>query len=116
VNNQELVLFVYYLGTHFLFRYGGQFFTNLGLQKETAATATLGTTTQIVWTYIFELAFLHDGINAWSFGGTGLIMGYMIVMAGLKLVAPSSDGGSREESEPLLTHTSEEIASKTDEA
>jgi len=65
--------------------YGGQFFTNLGLQNETAATATLATSTQIVWTYIFELAFLHELIDPWSLGGTGLILGYMMLVAALKI-------------------------------
>lgn len=65
--------------------YGGQWFTNLGLQNETAATATLATSTQIVWTYIFELAFLHEALNGWSLGGTGLILGYMLVVGVLKM-------------------------------
>lgn len=55
--------------------YGGQLFTNLGLQRETAATATLATCTQIVWTYIFELAFLHEAIDGSSIMGTVLILG-----------------------------------------
>lgn len=65
--------------------YGGQYFTNLGLQRETAATGTLVTSTQIVWTYIFELTFLHEGINGWSFAGTTLILGFMVVVGYLKL-------------------------------
>ncbi|CAB9528962.1 solute carrier family 35 member G1 [Seminavis robusta] len=67
--------------------YGGQFFTNLGLQNETAATATLATSTQIVWTYVFELAFLHDHLDTWSLFGTGLIMGYMLCVAFIKTLA-----------------------------
>mmetsp|Transcript_5101 Transcript_5101/g.9752 ORF Transcript_5101/g.9752 Transcript_5101/m.9752 type:complete len:359 (-) Transcript_5101:70-1146(-) len=66
--------------------YGGQWFTNLGLQNETAATATLATSTQIVWTYIFEIMFLHEAINSWSLGGTGLILGYMILVGAIKMV------------------------------
>jgi len=66
--------------------YGGQWFTNLGLQNETAATATLATSTQIVWTYIFEIVFLHEAINSWSLGGTALILGYMILVGLIKMV------------------------------
>eukprot|EP00957_Ditylum_brightwellii_P029679 2243241-Ditylum_brightwellii.AAC.1 len=40
--------------------YGGQYLTNLGLQYETAATGTLATCSQIVFTYLFELLFLHE--------------------------------------------------------
>eukprot|EP00526_Cylindrotheca_closterium_P011129 CAMPEP_0113637134 /NCGR_PEP_ID=MMETSP0017_2-20120614/19428_1 /TAXON_ID=2856 /ORGANISM="Cylindrotheca closterium" /LENGTH=383 /DNA_ID=CAMNT_0000548129 /DNA_START=84 /DNA_END=1235 /DNA_ORIENTATION=+ /assembly_acc=CAM_ASM_000147 len=69
--------------------YAGQFFTNLGLQHETAATATLATSTQIVWTYIFELVFLHEALDAWSLAGSGLILGYMMVVAVLKLLRES---------------------------
>ena len=65
--------------------YGGQYFTNLGLQRETAATGTLATSSQIVWTYLFELTFLHEGINGWSLAGTALILGFMIVVGYLKL-------------------------------
>lgn len=100
--------------------YGGQWFTNLGLQHESAATATLATTSQIVWTYLFELAFLHEAINGWSIAGTGLIVGYMLFVAVLKIVSSAStvpipSNGrndntgtttsstvSNEESEPLL--------------
>jgi len=85
--------------------YGGQLFTNLGLQKETAATATLATSTQIVWTYVFELLFLHEARNLWSIAGTGLIMGYMLVVASIKLL-PS--GTTEAETEPLLTAVDEE--------
>ena len=66
--------------------YGGQWFTNLGLQHESAATATLATCTQIVWTYIFELLFLHEGVNSWSLAGTGLILGYMLIVAFFKML------------------------------
>jgi len=60
--------------------YLGQFFTNLGLQRETAATATLVMCTQIVWTYVFELTFLHETIIGWSIGGTALILSFMVVV------------------------------------
>ena len=70
--------------------YAGQFFINLGLQHETAATATLATSTQIVWTYIFELLFLHEALDPWSMGGTGLILGYMLIVAAIKLCTESS--------------------------
>jgi hypothetical protein len=45
----------------------------------------LATSTQIVWTYVFELAFLHEGINGWSIAGTTLILGFMLVVGHLKL-------------------------------
>lgn len=69
--------------------YGGQWFTNLGLQHETAATATLATSTQIVWTYIFELTFLHEPLEMWSLAGTCLIMGYMLIVAVIKMMESS---------------------------
>jgi hypothetical protein len=46
---------------------------------------TLATSTQIVWTYIFELAFLHEGINGWSLSGTLLILGFMLLVGCLKM-------------------------------
>jgi hypothetical protein len=46
---------------------------------------TLATCTQIVWTYIFELAFLHEAINGWSVAGTVLILGFMVIVGTLKL-------------------------------
>lgn len=90
--------------------YGGQWFTNLGLQHESAATATLATSTQIVWTYIFELAFLHETINSWSLAGTGLIIGYMLVVAVIKMSA-AGQPQEEEQSEPLLKeiHVAEEL-------
>jgi len=90
--------------------YGGQWFTNLGLQHESAATATLATSTQIVWTYIFELAFLHETINGWSLAGTGLIIGYMLIVAVIKMSA-AGQPQEEEQSEPLLKeiHVAEEI-------
>lgn len=66
--------------------YGGQWFTNLGLQIETAATATLATSTQIVWTFIFEILFLHEQLNLWSLAGTALILGYMMVVGVIKIM------------------------------
>ena len=88
--------------------YGGQWFTNLGLQNETAATATLATSTQIVWTYIFELAFLHEALNFWSLGGTGLILGYMVIVGIVKVIESNHphhhhhDETTTEESTSLL--------------
>jgi drug/metabolite transporter (DMT)-like permease len=81
--------------------YGGQWCTNLGLQRETAATATLATSTQIVWTYVFELLFLHEALNAWSLGGTTLILGYMLVVGFIKMTQ-SNHGGPSEEETALL--------------
>lgn len=66
--------------------YGGQWFTNLGLQIETAATATLATSTQIVWTFIFEILLLHETLNPWSLAGTALILGYMMIVGVIKVV------------------------------
>ena len=65
--------------------YTGQYLTNLGLQHETAATGTLATCSQIVFTYLFELLFLHEGINLWSIAGTILILGFMVVVGMLKM-------------------------------
>jgi len=91
--------------------YGGQWFTNLGLQHESAATATLATSTQIVWTYIFELMFLHEAINNWSLAGTGLILGYMLIVAAIKMFPATNSNRSEEESTPLLKelHVAEEL-------
>ena len=66
--------------------YGGQLFTNLGLQVETAATATLVTSTQICWTFIFEVLFLHEGISLLSLAGTSLILGYMLIVGVIKMI------------------------------
>ncbi|KAL9186221.1 hypothetical protein ACHAXT_005459 [Thalassiosira profunda] len=66
--------------------YGGQWFTNLGLQIETAATATLATSTQIVWTFVFEILILHEKLNLWSLGGTALILGYMMIVGVIKVI------------------------------
>ncbi|KAL7552228.1 hypothetical protein ACHAWF_015447 [Thalassiosira exigua] len=105
VRDAVLILFVGVLG------HSAQWLLNVGLQKETAATATLGTTTQIVWTYIFELAFLHEALNAWSLGGTSLILGYMLVvaMAKLKSLPRYDDGkGVLTEKAPLVSNMVEE--------
>mmetsp|Transcript_30633 Transcript_30633/g.47008 ORF Transcript_30633/g.47008 Transcript_30633/m.47008 type:complete len:379 (-) Transcript_30633:32-1168(-) len=83
--------------------YGGQWFTNLGLQLETAGTATLVTTTQIVWTYVFEIMFLHEALDLWSLGGTALIIGYMIILAFIKMFISNNDvNGKLEEEKALL--------------
>uniref|UniRef100_A0A7S3L0E2 EamA domain-containing protein n=1 Tax=Amphora coffeiformis TaxID=265554 RepID=A0A7S3L0E2_9STRA len=65
--------------------YAGQYLTNLGLQHETAATGTLATCSQIVFTYLFEMLFLHEAINLWSLAGTVLILGFMVVVGILKM-------------------------------
>uniref|UniRef100_A0A7R9ZHZ7 EamA domain-containing protein n=1 Tax=Pseudictyota dubia TaxID=2749911 RepID=A0A7R9ZHZ7_9STRA len=65
--------------------YAGQYLTNLGLQYETAATGTLATCSQIVFTYIFELVFLHELINVWSILGSLLIIGFMAIVGILKM-------------------------------
>ena len=65
--------------------YAGQYLVNLGLQHETAATGTLATCTQIVWTYVFELAVLHEALNAWSMAGTVLILGFMVTVGIVKM-------------------------------
>ena len=104
-----------------LLGHAGQWFLNLGLQKETAATATLATCTQIVWTYIFELAFLHEALNRWSLGGSGLILGYMLVVAVIKmnsiagnaLSKPIDEEKAVSEDTPLLSGASSETESYT---
>ena len=62
----------------------------------------MATSTQIVWTYIFELAFLHESLNGSSLAGTGLIMGYMLVVAVIKMIPVES---AEEETEPLISVT-----------
>jgi hypothetical protein len=56
----------------------------------------LATSTQIVWTYVFELAFLHEALDPWSLAGTGLIMGYMLVVAGIKIGSTNGPTDSTE--------------------
>lgn len=68
-----------------------QWFINLGLQNENAATASLATSTQIVWTYFFELIFLHEGLNGWSVAGTALIVGYVLIVAVKKMKDMDND-------------------------
>ncbi|CAB9528215.1 35 member G1 [Seminavis robusta] len=65
--------------------YAGQYLVNLGLQYETAATGTLATCSQIVFTYVFEILFLHEPMSLWSFLGTLLIIGFMLIVGILKL-------------------------------
>ncbi|CAM9278207.1 unnamed protein product [Phaeothamnion confervicola] len=64
--------------------FGGQLFTNLGLQRETAATATLVANTQIVYSYIFEALILHETIKPLSVAGTCVIIAYMVLVGALK--------------------------------
>mmetsp|Transcript_23243 Transcript_23243/g.40910 ORF Transcript_23243/g.40910 Transcript_23243/m.40910 type:complete len:462 (-) Transcript_23243:1288-2673(-) len=73
-----------------IFAYLGQYLVNLGLQHESAATGTLATCTQIVFTYIFELLFLHEPINVWSVAGTILIIGFMTMVGLHKMTKQSS--------------------------
>ena len=40
-------------------------------------------------TYVFELLFLHEALDGWSLAGSGLILGYMLVVAILKLIRES---------------------------
>jgi len=79
VGDVALVLLIGLLGV------ATQWFINLGLQLETAATASLATCTQIVWSYIFELAFLHEALDSWSLGGSVLILGYVLLVAYMKI-------------------------------
>ena len=67
--------------------HSGQWLLNAGLQREKAATGTLATCTQIVWTYIFELSFLHETLDKWSLIGTAFILGDMVVVAAVKMKA-----------------------------
>ena len=46
----------------------------------------MATSTQIVWTFIFELLFLHESLNLWSITGTALILGYMMIVGIIKVV------------------------------
>ena len=77
--------------------YGGQLFTNLGLQVETAATATLVTSTQICWTFIFEVLFLHEALSLWSLAGTSLILGYMLIVGIIKMIESNRAYAAMEE-------------------
>jgi len=84
--------------------YAGQYLTNLGLQHETAAKGTLATCTQIVFTYVFELAFLHEPINGWSVAGTLLIMGVMAMVTLHKLQGAAAAADVNDET--MLQHES----------
>lgn len=55
-----------------------------------------------MWTYIFELAFLHEPLEMWSLAGTGLILGYMLVVAAIKMIESGVLGGEKEEEVGLL--------------
>jgi len=46
----------------------------------------LATSTQIVWTFVFEILFLHESLNIWSLAGTALILGYMMVVGIIKVI------------------------------
>jgi hypothetical protein len=48
--------------------------------------ATLATSTQIVWTFIFEILFLHEEIDVWSLSGTALILGFMMFVGVIKFI------------------------------
>lgn len=47
---------------------------------------------QIVWTYVFEMAFLHEPINAWSVARTVLILGFMVLVGVIKMKMPPVAG------------------------
>ena len=63
--------------------HGVQYFTNLGLQRESAATGALATCSQFV--YAFEIMFLHKRIIMWSISGTVLILGFMLIVGNRKM-------------------------------
>ncbi len=74
--------------------------------------ATLATSTQIVWTFIFEILFLHEEIDLWSLSGTALILGFMMVVGVIKLIESESaaeiDTDSDEEKGLLLEPSRED--------
>ncbi len=74
--------------------------------------ATLATSTQIVWTFIFEILFLHEEIDIWSLSGTALILGFMMVVGVIKLIESESadviDTDSDEEEGILLAPSRED--------
>lgn len=75
--------------------------------------ATLATSTQIVWTFIFEILFLHEEIDIWSLSGTALILGFMMVVGVIKLIesgksAAVIDSDSDEEKGLLLEPSRED--------
>lgn len=85
--------------------YTGQYLTNLGLQRETAAMGTLATCSQIVYTYGFELAFLHETISLWSIVGTVLILGFMVLVGVVKIRQANDEVVAGEDSEELALST-----------
>ena len=90
--------------------YLGQYLVNLGLQLENAATATLATCSQIVFTYIFELLFLHEGINLWSVLGTILIIGFMMVVGVYKMKQQEQYPGHLQQDSDVVAGEPEELA------
>ena len=72
---------------------------------------TLATSTQIVWTYIFELAFLHESVNGWSLAGTGLILGFMLFIGHMKMkqAGPRHETVAGETDDQALLYASERI-------
>lgn len=73
----------------------------------TLRQATLATSTQIVWTYVFEMAFLHETLNAWSVAGTGLILGYMLVVAAMKYASSRASTDAMESEQTRLLTAAE---------
>ena len=49
----------------------------------------MATSTQIVWTFIFEVLFLHETLDLWSIAGTALILGYMMILGIIKVIESS---------------------------
>lgn len=39
-----------------------------------------------MWTFIFEILFLHETLNLWSLAGTALILGYMMIVGIIKVI------------------------------
>lgn len=70
----------------------------------TPIQGTLATCTQIVWTYLFELAVLHEPVNGWSVAGTVLILGFMLVVGHAKM---NQRGEEREERHEVAPDESE---------
>ena len=58
----------------------GQMLASLSLQREKASRATLCTTSQIVFAYIFEIFWLHEPLNVCSLVGSALILAYMGIL------------------------------------
>ena len=76
----------------------------------------MATSTQIVWTFIFEILFLHEALNLWSLAGTGLILGYMMIVGIIKVMESGKqqydvideEGGDVDEEGVLLEPPSHE--------